>query len=290
MPDNNTESITKAEPENQTIEFPKKHLHRQRAHCNPLSDSFIPYPENPRHVNWFKRYPSVCEKEHYMQFNSYSWYVNLEDENYPKVDFLDVGCGYGGLLIYLSKLYPNKLSLGMEIRDKVTNYVGKRIISLREQNPGEYLNISVVRTNSMKFLPNYLGKNQLEKIFFCFPDPHFKRSNWRRRIVNYPLLSLYAYFLKPGGRIYIGIVNLTALIHYIILISSVIVTDVLVTDVYELYVWMENALEDHPLFEPLKDSDKEKDECFLNFDKETEEGKKNEKMQSTTYKNVYRRK
>ncbi|EAN33621.2 putative methyltransferase family protein [Theileria parva strain Muguga] len=270
MSDDNLESSKNVEPENQTIEYPKKQLFRQRAHCNPLSDSFIPYPENPRHVNWFKRYPSVYDNDHYLQFNTNDYpedyTTSLEDENYPKVDFLDVGCGYGGLLIYLSKLYPSKLSLGMEIRDKVTNYVGKRIISLREQNPGEYLNISVVRTNSMKFLPNYLGKNQLEKIFFCFPDPHFKRSNWRRRIVNYPLLSLYAYFLKPEGRLYI------------------------VTDVYELYAWMENALEDHPLFEPLNDIDKGKDECYLTFDKETEEGKKNHKLQSTTYKNVYRRK
>ena len=36
-----------------------------------------------------------------------------------QVRFADVGCGFGGLLVRLSPLYPDKLVVGMEIRDKV---------------------------------------------------------------------------------------------------------------------------------------------------------------------------
>ena len=28
----------------------------------------------------------------------------------------------------------------------------------------------------MKYLPNFFRKGQLEKIFFLFPDPHFKKG------------------------------------------------------------------------------------------------------------------
>ncbi|AFZ80214.1 tRNA guanine-n-7-methyltransferase, putative [Theileria equi strain WA] len=263
------------------IEFPKKALYRQRAHCNPLSDSYIAYPASPRFVNWSKRYPRDGQEDTFLQFNTrdypedYSIVSGIsrlfgvktatESDDYPKVTILDIGCGYGGLLIYLSKLYPKELSLGMEIRDKVTNFVGKRILSLRKQHPGEYLNVSVVRTNSMKFLPNYVSKSQLGKMFFCFPDPHFKKSNWRRRIINYSLLSLYAYVMKSGGRLYI------------------------VTDVYELFVWMKNALDEHPLFVSLGKSEMEKDECYRNFDTVTEEGIKNAKNETETFKHVYYR-
>lgn len=37
-----------------------------------------------------------------------------------QVRFADVGCGFGGLLVRLSPLYPDKLMIGMEIRDKVS--------------------------------------------------------------------------------------------------------------------------------------------------------------------------
>jgi tRNA (guanine-N7-)-methyltransferase len=36
-----------------------------------------------------------------------------------QVRFVDVGCGFGGLLIRLAPLYPDKLMLGFELRDKV---------------------------------------------------------------------------------------------------------------------------------------------------------------------------
>jgi tRNA (guanine-N7-)-methyltransferase len=86
----------------------------------------------------------------------------------------------------MSKHLDNdSLALGMEIRDKVTNFVSEKIKILRT-NSGhkDYNNISVIRTNTMKLLLNYFYKEQLDKIFFCFPDPHFKKYNHRKRIIK----------------------------------------------------------------------------------------------------------
>ena len=98
--------------------------------------------------------------------------------------FADVGCGFGGLLVRMSPMFPDKLMLGMEIRDKVSEYVRERCKALRrehaEDGAGAYENISCVRANAMKNLPQYFEKGQLEKHFFLFTDPHFKQSNHRR--------------------------------------------------------------------------------------------------------------
>ena len=48
------------------------------------------------------------------------------------VNILDVGCGYGGLLYNMSPyLSQEDLALGMEIRDRVSNFVGDKIKTLR---------------------------------------------------------------------------------------------------------------------------------------------------------------
>jgi len=50
----------------------------------------------------------------------------------PKVNILDVGCGYGGLLFNLSSIMDkDSLALGMEIRDRVSNFVAEKIKTLR---------------------------------------------------------------------------------------------------------------------------------------------------------------
>ena len=43
-------------------------------------------------------------------------------ESDKKVEVVDIGCGYGGLLIKLAEILPDTLSLGMEIRVKVKLY------------------------------------------------------------------------------------------------------------------------------------------------------------------------
>ncbi|KAL0181264.1 hypothetical protein M9458_023670, partial [Cirrhinus mrigala] len=60
----------------------------------------------------------------------------------------------------LSKLFPEQLILGLEIRVKVSDYVQDRIRSLRAAEPGSYQNIACLRSNAMKYLPNFFTKGQ----------------------------------------------------------------------------------------------------------------------------------
>ena len=164
---------------------------------------------------------------------------------------LDIGCGYGGLIFELIKHFPDELILGMEIRDKVVNFVGEKVNSIRN-NSGykECMNAAAVRTNCMKTFHNYFDKDSLDKIFFCFADPHFKKANHRRRIINTALLTEYAYCLKPGGKIYT------------------------VTDVKDLHEWEVEKLSTHPMFERCDNDLDNLDICEKVMREETDEAKK----------------
>lgn len=147
---------------------------------------FLLSPCSPAHPD------DVVWKELYPDYDTYSL---------PKrVEFADIGCGYGGFLVTLGEMFPERLAIGMEIRVKVSDYVMDRIKALRSLHPGKYNNIACIRTNAMKYLPNYFVKHQLDKMFFLYPDPHFKKAKHKWRIINQALLSEYAYVLRKGVR------------------------------------------------------------------------------------------
>ena len=236
-------------------DMPQKKFYRQRAHCNPLShnDNFT-YPVRPDMMDW--------TSEHYPGWEKYKPTNTTADEVVPTV--LDIGCGFGGLTVALATILPKETILGMEIRAKVTEFVRLRLLALRKEVPGSYENASVMRTNSMKFLPNYFRKGCLKKLFFCFPDPHFKRKNHPRRIVSERLLSEYAYFLEPGGKVYT------------------------ITDVKELHEWHVEKCDSHPLFKRIEDKEElDNDPCVNAIINETEEGKKVSRNNGSKYYAVY---
>ena len=121
----------------------------------------------------------------------------------------------------------------------------------------------------MKYLPNFFRKSSIEKIFFCFPDPHFKRKNHPRRIISERLLSEYTYLLKPNvGRLYC------------------------ITDVKDLHNWHVEKCGKHPLLEELTEDEMNEDVCVSLMKSETEEGKKvirEGKFGHEMYYRVYRR-
>eukprot|EP00485_Elphidium_margaritaceum_P009654 CAMPEP_0202709322 /NCGR_PEP_ID=MMETSP1385-20130828/21462_1 /ASSEMBLY_ACC=CAM_ASM_000861 /TAXON_ID=933848 /ORGANISM="Elphidium margaritaceum" /LENGTH=251 /DNA_ID=CAMNT_0049368567 /DNA_START=26 /DNA_END=781 /DNA_ORIENTATION=- len=195
------------------------------AHCNPFNDVPYNFPTSPASMDWSQHF-SQHTKDH---------------PNVPlQVSFVDIGCGFGNLLLQLAKLWPNRCGVGMEIRQKAAEITRGRLEQLRKeyndshtdnQQLHHYRNVSVIRTNVMKYISHYFEKQSLDVMFFCFPDPHFKKSNHRRRIITTALLDYYAYLLKTNGLIY----N--------------------ITDVKDLYEWTVAQFEKHPLFERLTETE-----------------------------------
>ena len=63
--------------------------------------------------------------------------------------------------VSLATMFPSTFMVGMEIRVKVSDFVSDRIVGLREEHPGKYNNVACIRTNAMKYLPNYFEKGQV---------------------------------------------------------------------------------------------------------------------------------
>ena len=235
-------------------QVPQKKFFRQRAHVNPLSfNNAFEYPSCPKEFQGkqVKELFAFSEKD--------------SKERSKQVDFLDVGCGFGGLTVALASLFPNKNTLAMEIRFKVTEYVRLRIEALRSEFPGQYGNAAAIRTNAMKYLPNYFEKGSISKMFFCFPDPHFKAKKHNRRIINSALLTEYAYVMRPGGLLYT------------------------ITDVYDLHEWMAKHCESHPCYVRVSQEEIDADKAVPAVFNETEEGKKVERNGGKKFLNVFRR-
>ncbi|XP_048580628.1 tRNA (guanine-N(7)-)-methyltransferase-like isoform X1 [Nematostella vectensis] len=243
--------------------LPQKKYYRQRAHSNPMADHTFDYPVCPPDMDWSSIYPKFFSPK--TESSASCQKDTMAEEDTPRVQFADIGCGYGGLLVKLANDYPTTLMLGMEIRVKVSDYVNDRILALREKNPGKYQNIGVLRTNAMKYLPNFFSKGQLTKMFFLFPDPHFKQKKHKWRIISQNLLAEYAYTLAVGGKVYF------------------------ITDVPQLFDWMKNHFDEHPLFEPVGDEEVASDPIVDKLYDSTEEGQKVTRNSGIKLVSVYRR-
>lgn len=249
-------------------------------------------PASPTEMNWSTLYPGfVAEDSEHDTANSNS---NTSDALAIRhaqkpltkdVEVIDIGCGFGGLLVALAPLLPEQLILGivlvwscaqqvllttdsgLEIRSQVTEFVQDRIRALRSQNAAEnkFNNVACLRANTMKFLPNFFKKSQLSKIFICFPDPHFKARKHKARIVSTTLNSEYAFALRPGGMIYT------------------------ITDVEALHEWMVEHLDAHPSFERVSQEEEDRDQCVGVMKYETEESKKVDRNNGQKFVAVYRR-
>ncbi|KAI0450781.1 putative methyltransferase-domain-containing protein [Xylaria acuta] len=261
-----------AQIENGLTALPRKKFYRQRAHANVFSDHHLVYPKSPDHMDWSSYFPAFVANTDPLiepqQAETGPNEINLLPKKLTKeVEVVDIGCGFGGLLVALAPALPDTLLLGMEIRTSVAEYVQHRIAALRTQNPDTalYQNIGCLRANTMKFLPNFFRKGQLTKAFICFPDPHFKHRKHKARIVSTTLNSEYAYVIRPGGIVYT------------------------ITDVEDLHHWMVGHLEAHPSFERISDEEQEADPCVEIMKTETEESKKVERNKGQKFIALFRR-
>lgn len=111
----------------------------------------------------------------------------------------------------------------------------------------------------MRHFLQYYRKNSVEKLFFGFPDPHFKAKNFRRRIINFGFLSEYAYALKKGGRLYA------------------------ITDVPDLHAWHVEKISEHSQFRVLSEKELKDDKAYKLIFNSSEESKKVDRHNCSKY-------
>lgn len=212
-----------------------KKNYRQRAHSNPFKDTDITIPLSPESINW---------KDYFL------------DGKHPT--YLDIGCGYGKFIMELSK-DKNINVLGLEIRDKVYEYVKAKIAE------NDLKNVSIMKTNALLFLPNIFMKKSLDKILILFPDPHFKKRKQKGRVVCRQTINIYEYLLQDEGKFYIS------------------------TDVLDLFNDMLEIINNSGFFIRISDSELKNDSCFDLSYKNTDEALRAGVKTGSTYAAVFKK-
>lgn len=202
---------------------------RARPHRNPLADNDDEHPDCPDDAaaSLASAFPGTPIPA------AASSPLSLTHRQEDDTLFVDIGCAFAGMLIHLAPIFPSARMLGLEIRSKVVEFSQRRIEELRAaaSDPTAaaaahgFRNIWVEQLNVMKYGARYFPRSSIDKLFFCYPDPHWKRKNVRRRIVSPTLVHEYAFWLKDDGLVYT------------------------VSDVPELAQWMCECLDGCPLFE-----------------------------------------
>ncbi|KAJ2789975.1 tRNA (guanine-N(7)-)-methyltransferase (tRNA(m7G46)-methyltransferase) [Coemansia helicoidea] len=311
--------------------LPQKRFFRQRAHVNVFSDMAFEYPERPSAQDWSTHYPAYFRPLSGPDDEA-KRAASEEDgdpaaaeakrgpgaaghdgsEGAAKVEFADIGCGYGGLLVALAPLYPNTLMVGMEIRTKVVNYLQKRIEALRAfqhgllQRPGgaEWVDVRAKLRREIAELsapqdpaaPELHDNGETERLV----PGHYEniasmRINCQKYLPNFfekgQLSKIFILFADPHfkrRKHKARIVSATMLAEYAYILrpGGILYT---ITDVKDLYEWNVKHLDAFPLFERIPDAELESDPAVPCVVNSTEEGKKVARNKGSKFLACYRR-
>lgn len=109
---------------------------------------------------------------------------------------LELACGRGEYTVGLSRLYPNKNFMGVDIK-------GNRIyIGAKKCLDEKLINGAFLRTQ-IEMLPTYFNEAEVDEIWITFPDPQLRTSHAKKRLTHPRFLRLYQQLLKPDGIIHL---------------------------------------------------------------------------------------
>ncbi|KAJ1816186.1 tRNA (guanine-N(7)-)-methyltransferase (tRNA(m7G46)-methyltransferase) [Coemansia sp. RSA 2599] len=318
--------------------LPQKRYFRQRAHVNIFNDIPLEYPVHPSEEDWSKLYPAyfrstdggqeeqaAVETKRPMSPTSADDQVpqakrgpgnsDMSADKMAQVEFADIGCGYGGLLVALAPLYPNTLMVGMEIRTKVVDYLQRRIVALRgfqndlvkRKDAGESVEWVDVRSKlkqeidalSKPLDPNTEELHDNGETDRLVPG-HYEniaamRINCQKYLPNFfnkaQLSKIFILFADPHfkrRKHKARIISTTMLAEYAYVLRTGGII-YMITDVKDLYDWNVKHLDAFPLFERIPDEELENDPAVPCVVNSTEEGKKVARNKGNKYLACYRR-
>ncbi len=152
--------------------------------------------------------------------NPFHYFHRMEKVDFKPVD-LEIGFGMGLFIHDYAIQNPGRNIMGVEIRPKPVKLVADKV--------GHIPTVYLVHGNAQICLEDMIGDQSLENVFVFHPDPWFKKSHHKRRVINQSLLKILNQKLKKNGRIYIS------------------------TDVEDLWIYMEEKLLENGNFKKIED-------------------------------------
>ena len=145
-----------------------------RQHVNPLSRNF----------NEIERIPSLIELFGDSKLNLH----------------LDIGCAAGEFLFDLALVNTSWNYLGIEIREKLVKTAKFKV------QQREIKNLYFAFGNANNILNDVQGQfiiKNVKSISFNFPDPWFKKRQYKRRVVQPEFINILSNSLEKGSLIFI---------------------------------------------------------------------------------------
>jgi tRNA (guanine-N7-)-methyltransferase len=109
---------------------------------------------------------------------------------------LELGCGKGEYTVGLSKRYPNKNFIGIDIK-------GARFWRGAKTSLEENIKNSAFLRIQIELIEFAFAKNEVDEIWITFPDPQIKYKRTKHRLTNSEFLDRYKKVLKPEGIVHL---------------------------------------------------------------------------------------
>lgn len=146
----------------------------------------------------FRQHVNPLKKELQEPTGPLDWSSVFADPSRPLI--LDIGAGYGRFLLGLMQVDANssKNALGLEIREPIIKRANEWAGHL-----GLADRVHFVRSNATVSISSLLSTypGPVELVTIQFPDPHFKKKHWKRRVVQEGLVRDLMEVVGTGGRV-----------------------------------------------------------------------------------------
>lgn len=121
------------------------------------------------------------------------WHSFFKNDN-PIV--LELGCGKGEYSVALSKKYPDKNFIGVDIKGARFWRGAKTALE------NDFQNVAFLRTQ-IELISHCFDENEVSEIWITFPDPQIKYKRTKHRLITKPFLEKYQRILEPNGFIHL---------------------------------------------------------------------------------------
>lgn len=163
-----------------------------------IDDNFCYRPDfkyshdNPYHDK-LEAFDKFVLRDEEAETNQGKWNKLFGNENPIEVE---IGTGYGDFMMDYTQENPGINFIGLDHRFKRSYSVAQKLEKLEHQN-FRYLR---ARGERLEFM---FDENEVQSVFYFFPDPWPKNRHHKKRLFQKPFLNACYKVLRPGGTLYV---------------------------------------------------------------------------------------